>query len=240
MAVADSITKQCSKCRVPVPRTEFSSDSRSTDGLQPRCRKCCREAAAAARASNPEQKRARDREYYAKNSDAILASMAKTRVKHAGSIAARKKADYQKVKDDPVFKARLKAYGESIKEQKRDYDRVYRARRADHLAEIKAVWRAQNVSLMRAVHASYKARRRSQERAGDTSAEVGAWLLAAVKVCHWCGIKCPKKYHVDHYEPLSKGGKHAVANLVIACPKCNLKKNAKDPYEFAATVGRLF
>jgi hypothetical protein len=26
---------------------------------------------------------------------------------------------------------------------------------------------------------------------------------------------------------------------VISCPDCNLKKHAKDPYEFANSIGRL-
>jgi 5-methylcytosine-specific restriction endonuclease McrA len=87
---------------------------------------------------------------------------------------------------------------------------------------------------------TYKARRRAQEAGGDSTAAVAAWVAAAPKVCHWCGIPCTAGYHVDHYVPLSKGGKHAVSNLVIACGPCNLRKNAKCPYEFARTFGRLF
>lgn len=60
------------------------------------------------------------------------------------------------------------------------------------------------------------------------------------KKCYWCGCNLKNvKYHIDHYTPLSKGGEHTLSNLVISCDKCNLKKNAKDPLEFANSIGRL-
>jgi hypothetical protein len=131
---------------------------------------------------------------------------------------------------------------EDVKERKRKYDGAYRSREdvAERLLKQKRVWVSANADLVRSVKTSYKVRRRAAESAGDTSAEIGAWLKSQKKVCHWCNAKCAKKYHVDHYEPLSKGGKHEVKNLVIACPSCNLRKNAKDPYEFAKERGRLF
>jgi 5-methylcytosine-specific restriction endonuclease McrA len=129
-----------------------------------------------------------------------------------------------------------------LTERKRQYDVEYRARPdvVKRLEQQKTVWRAANAGLIRAVKSSYKARRKVKEKAGDSSAEIADWLKAQPRVCHWCNAKCRKDYHIDHYEPLSKGGKHEVKNLVIACPSCNLRKNAKDPYEFAKERGRLF
>lgn len=68
--------------------------------------------------------------------------------------------------------------------------------------------------------------------------ELSEWLIAQPKVCHWCGIKC-ERCEIDHIIPLSKGGKHERHNLVIACPTCNRRKGARDPIEFAQSVGRL-
>lgn len=131
-------------------------------------------------------------------------------------------------------------YGKKNRERIKIQHREYYDRTApERLASVRK-WNAANPEKRRTIANNYKARRRVQEGVGDSTPEIHKWKMAAPKVCYWCGIKCPKKYHIDHYEPLSKGGKHVVANLVIACPKCNLKKSAKDPYEFAATVGRLF
>lgn len=101
-------------------------------------------------------------------------------------------------------------------------------------------WAKENPEKRRSISKAYKARRRCQEDGGDPTPVIHAWEMAAKKVCYWCHKPCEEKYHVDHYEPLARGGKHVIANLVIACPSCNVKKNAKDPYAFAASLGRLF
>ena len=101
-------------------------------------------------------------------------------------------------------------------------------------------WAAENKELVREVKRSYKLRRKGMEADGASAREVSDWAKGQTKICHWCEAKCPDDYHVDHYFPLSKGGKHEIENLVISCPTCNIKKNAKDPYEFAQERGRLF
>jgi 5-methylcytosine-specific restriction endonuclease McrA len=101
-------------------------------------------------------------------------------------------------------------------------------------------WRAKNPEKRAAISQNYKHRRRAQEEGGISSADLLAWKKAQPKVCYWCGAKCAKNATVDHYQPLAKGGKHEADNLVIACRPCNLKKNAKPPEVFAASVGRLF
>jgi len=102
-----------------------------------------------------------------------------------------------------------------------------------------AEWASENQDRRRAISMSYKARRRSQEAGGISTADLSAWLKKQKKTCHWCGRSCRERFHVDHVMPLSKGGKHERENLVIACPTCNLTKNATDPYVFAARIGRL-
>lgn len=101
-------------------------------------------------------------------------------------------------------------------------------------------WGIQNPDKLRACKKANQAYRRAGEKAGDAPAVILAWEKSAKKVCYWCNTKCADEYHIDHYQPLSRGGEHRISNLVIACPTCNLRKNAKDPLEFAASVGRLF
>lgn len=65
-------------------------------------------------------------------------------------------------------------------------------------------------------------------------------LQQNAKKCYWCGCSLKNvNVHIDHYIPLSKGGEHILSNLVISCDKCNLNKHAKDPIEFAHSIGRL-
>lgn len=240
MAVSDSITKQCCKCKASLSSDSFGRDSRASDGLQSRCARCANDARNAARNANPEKARALRRGYYDANKELVLATNSKSRAKHDEKVKAHKKAVYLREKDRPDFIAKIRLRTASRKDEKFRYDREYRARKATHLTVIHKAWRAKNPDKVRAIRFSYDARRRQQVLGGDSTREVHKWERAALKVCHWCGAQCLGDYHIDHYEPLSKGGKHAVANLVIACPRCNLKKNAKDPYEFAASLGRLF
>lgn len=121
------------------------------------------------------------------------------------------------------------------KARKREYDRRYRSENADRLDAIKAKWRQENSELIRAVRHTYKAKRRAQEKAGDSSRAIAEWLSSQELVCRWCKMGCADRYHIDHIIPLARGGQHVVANLCIACPSCNLRKNAKLPEEWLST-----
>jgi len=139
--------------------------------------------------------------------------------------------------------------------EKKEYDRIYLAKNREAiLARVRVYqtknkdrylakareWSKANPERRKAIAQNYTHRRRANEDGGISSGDLLHWKRAQRKVCYWCGCKCDKGYHVDHYQPLSKGGKHEAANLVIACKACNLNKGAKDPLEFAAKFGRLF
>jgi len=88
---------------------------------------------------------------------------------------------------------------------------------------------------------NYKYKRRSITKQGDATTQQILKLQKNAKVCYWC--KCSLKnvkVHIDHYVPLSKGGEHTLSNLVVSCQSCNLTKSAKDPIQFANSIGALF
>lgn len=46
--------------------------------------------------------------------------------------------------------------------------------------------------------------------------------------CQYCGNKSPDVVlHIDHIEPVSKGGDNEITNLITSCSGCNLGKGAK-------------
>lgn len=61
--------------------------------------------------------------------------------------------------------------------------------------------------------------------------------------CATCYIKLivsgPGKYHVDHIYALASGGSNNPSNLQMLCPRCNLKKNTKDPIIWQQKHGKL-
>lgn len=238
--MAIDILKHCAGCKQHVAAEHFSNDARSSDGLQPRCRVCTNVMRRVRYAAIPEQKRAQQKEYYENNRERVLASNTKSRIKRAESVKLCKKAWYERTKDEPERKAKLAARTAAIKDWKREYDRIYRAKNPEISIERARQWRIKNPDLRRLIVFTYTSKRRAWEKDGDKPAAIKKWLSAQKMVCNWCGVKCENNFHLDHVEPLSRGGLHTVANLCVSCPTCNLKKNAKDPYEFAQSLGRLF
>ena len=85
-----------------------------------------------------------------------------------------------------------------------------------------------------------KHKRRFREQQGKIKPnEIKELKIKQNNRCYWCSISIAKTYHIDHYEPLSKGGEHLIENIVLACPHCNMSKHDKDPIEFANKLGRL-
>ncbi len=72
-----------------------------------------------------------------------------------------------------------------------------------------------------------KARRRSQQRNGNVTAEEWTAILAANDyACKYCGAK-DRPLEMDHIVPLSKGGRHCANNIAPACKPCNSKKGSR-------------
>ena len=193
----------------------------------------------AARDANIGRFRERERQYYLANKERVHATNRRSREKNRDKVLEGKREWYRKAKDCPEFRARLAAYSAATKDQKREYDREYRKRDPERNLERARAWRKANPEKRAAIIHNYSARRRAQTKGGVSTAALAAWKSAAKKVCYWCGTRCASDHHVDHYTPLSRGGRHELDNLVIACGPCNLKKNAKDPLDFAREVGRL-
>lgn len=56
--------------------------------------------------------------------------------------------------------------------------------------------------------------------------------------CRYCRRPLIGEKHLDHRQPLSRGGAHAPDNLCWACPDCNRRKSAKPEREFLAQVSQ--
>ena len=72
-----------------------------------------------------------------------------------------------------------------------------------------------------------------------TAREIMALLKKQGCCCAWCGASIKAGYHADHVVPLSKGGGNSIRNIVLACPSCNRRKCARDPIDWAQSLGRL-
>ena len=93
-------------------------------------------------------------------------------------------------------------------------------------------------------HAEYSRARRAKQMSADSGTinieNLNNLLEIQNKRCYYCYISLDDSKHLDHYIPLSKGGKHCISNVVWSCPKCNLKKNDKIPFTDYPILKREF
>lgn len=199
----------------------------------------------------------RQKEYYSKNRDRVLAINAKCRLKNHEKVLSDKKAYYERIKDDPEWKAAQKAKREAGRDSKRAYDKKYREKNKEQRIAKEMAWKAANPGKVREIKKAWKKRnpeyvttdaqnRRAMLRKADGkfSAKDVKYIFEKQRgLCAACSVKIKKSgknnYHIDHIVPLAKGGSNWPNNLQLLCPPCNLRKSAKDPIQWANENGKL-
>jgi 5-methylcytosine-specific restriction endonuclease McrA len=94
-----------------------------------------------------------------------------------------------------------------------------------------AAWARANPELRAAIAAQYKVARRAWEQLNPDSVGIAPreWRKLVRHYRHRCAY-CGGNdggIHMDHVIPLSRGGRHAIGNVLPACQGCNLSKGAK-------------
>lgn len=225
--------KVCTFCGEMKPYDAYQRNSHHKTGRSPRCKSCISQVNRTRYYADHEASLAKHRANYAEHKTRILESNARSRERHKDSVKLRKLAEYERNKADPQWLATQKEYRRKNAEAKADYDRRYRSENREKYRQQKRNYVSKNPAITRAIRASYKARRRTSENAGCTTRLVGLWLETKTLVCGWCLSDCSDDFHIDHIQPLARGGLHEITNLTIACPDCNMSKKAKDPFLFA-------
>lgn len=117
--------------------------------------------------------------------------------------------------------------------------RVWRSENRDKIRESEREWRRRNPEIVRASRIKKSAKRRGAIGASWVSpVEIGQIVESQGGKCVYCRTKFGK-YHIDHIMPLALGGRHERSNLQALCPRCNNKKHAKHPVDFARSLGLL-
>lgn len=196
---------QCSVCTVMKPRTAFNLSRTITRGISNRCRECGKAYMRLWRTKNREHV-----ERYAKNYNKS----------HADKRSETFKAWYLR----NVKRQREKALA------RRNTDlAAARQKCLDWCARNKPArqqYRKDNRLLYRA---SWQ-RRRARERAAEgswTPKDIESLMLQQGGRCAYCRNGLKSDFQVDHVIPLAKGGTNWPANLALACPSCNRRKNTR-------------
>ena len=81
-------------------------------------------------------------------------------------------------------------------------------------------------------HRLHQRVRRAKVADGDLTFDQAAKILCATH-CFYCRRHIKKKDRtLEHKIPLSRGGKHSISNIVMACGKCNSRKSSMTSDEF--------
>jgi 5-methylcytosine-specific restriction endonuclease McrA len=145
---------------------------------------------------------------------------------------------------------RTKRWAEKNRERRCAISREWKQRNRDHSRNLTREWRKRNPEAGKLWHVNNREQSRINVRnryarkmsapGSHTSADLAAILKAQSYRCAYCRSDLRKaKRHVDHIQPLARGGSNGRANLQYLCAPCNFAKGARDPVEFAQELGRL-
>lgn len=208
--------KTCSKCKIEKPRSEFHKQSRSSDGLREVCKTCRTEAARIHYAENKEKINAKNAEYYSKNTEKVLSRCSAYKSKNNAAIKE-KAALYRKENHAQVTEARIR----------------FRKEHPETVAAQNKKWEIAHPG-----HSKIRTMNRRAKRisAGGKVSDAIFDLLFAEQGgrCVYCKIDLSTVTpHLDHIMPLALNGPNTDDNMQLLCGKCNRRKGAKHPDEFA-------
>ena len=181
---------------------------------------------------NRDRCNARSKAYAEEHKDELSGYHAAYRAEHKQESRAYYAAYYAAHRDERAArnaewyaanKDRVAAYREKNKEKRASQSRIWRR---NHMAEDAA-----RSAARRALKAGWLIGATAAQRAEVDEVYRKAKEEPNIR-CHICGKRVPLgSRHVDHVQPISKGGAHRASNLGVSCALCNLKKHDKLPGE---------
>lgn len=166
------------------------------------------------------------------------------RDRNKAEIRARRKA---KLQSDEVLRAknieRARAWYQANKEFASQKSRALYLKNPEEIKKRVAAYQKANPEQTRMHHRVKANRRRARlAEAGGvpyTKQDVEELMVLQKCKCASCGGSIKDRFHIDHRQPVAKGGTNERSNIELLCPTCNMHKADKLPHIFAQEQGRL-
>ncbi len=171
----------------------------------------------------------------------------KQKIKRAQRTDAQKEQDAKKVKEYQANRVITDDQKAKRKEQVKAWDKANKQGRTEKEKQEQRdkhkEWRQTTAGAASTINSISKRRHKKIKQSDGTlpfeieyplTADLHALLEGQKHKCNDCGCTMTKEVgeqqqHLDHHEPLSKGGAHSISNVVWLCRTCNLTKSATVP-----------
>lgn len=256
--------KRCTKCGEEKPRSEFSANKNSADGLRVHC-KACSKIDMRMREEHPElftrhfgprnitEKACKmclvvkpRSEFYPKHT----AADGLRQVCKACARIGKKELDrayWLRHRDERI--AAMAADRKANPEKYRRHNRAYYVAHKDEISVSVRSYRLAHVDMMRAARRRWAEghpeqvranaavmRERRRRRAALGTLTASQWMAQLDAFDGRCAYCGACAAEMDHVLPVSRGGEHDVGNVVPACYECNRRKGAQTPGEWRRFV----
>jgi len=179
---------------------------------------------------NPVKARETTARWASANPDKVAAYSRAYTKRNQLKLTAYRKQRYAEAAE--VWRQQARDHRAKDPEAARAYQRAWYWANREHIRKLKNARAAANPLAARLA----KSRRRALEAGAPgshTPKDVQNLFIDQKGACAYCSCDLAvSDYHIDHVLPLCRGGSNGPENLALACPTCNLRKNAMTAEEF--------
>jgi 5-methylcytosine-specific restriction endonuclease McrA len=251
------LEKRCTKCGEIRSVEDFYKTKKLKSGYESECKACRSQRDKLRYAANAEAICKQQREYRAANIEMLREReaeprrlyMREYRRNNADKINEQRRVLREANPDKYRQQARLwrLANADHLREWRKKYTTAYRAANPEKFLEYGRRYRETHLEYIRdymriyyfkhpdAIRLKHARRRACMSGNGGifTAQELRVMRISQAGICAYCkGQHDHQALTIDHVIPVKQGGRHEVANIVLACDRCNKSKGNRTPEQW--------